>query len=440
MSVSQNMLAIFSSPARQSSTHSGLAQPVDSSEGEGRQSFSEVLSGQQSEQLEALLALLEGSEGDAGLTALQELNIAADGKDLPADMQGWLDHLAELDLSANVNEPGAEADPALLKALAEDWAQWLKQARVALDDNTDNAQTEIAGELESGLLALNPLQARLSGAADNRTTASATPSGGGQFGSQGNLSADQLQQSQLERELRQENGTGSSKAERVSLLETQIQQRSLDPSQAGQDTRAAFTAKLTDALEALSGKRGAAESEVTEALQRPGAPGQATAQGALAARPVLAATQALGVPFGQAGWGDAMVEKIQWMSSQNLRSVEIRLDPAELGPLEIHIQTRGQEHQVQFVSQNPSVREALEAQMFRLRESFSQQGMDLVNVSVGDSAVGQQAGQGSEGRSAGRGSATGNMLGAQAADDAGMLMAADAVSQAMSNRLVDYYA
>ena len=128
------------------------------------------------------------------------------------------------------------------------------------------------------------------------------------------------------------------------------------------------------------------------------------------------------------------------MSSQNLRSVEIRLDPAELGPLEIHIQTRGQEHQVQFVSQNPSVREALEAQMFRLRESFSQQGMDLVDVSVGDSAVGQQARQDSDGRSAGQGEVAGSGAAVSGGDEAGMLMAAEAASQAMSNRLVDFYA
>ena len=39
------------------------------------------------------------------------------------------------------------------------------------------------------------------------------------------------------------------------------------------------------------------------------------------------------VPFGHQSWGEAMVERVMWMSSQNLRSVEIQLDPAELGPL-----------------------------------------------------------------------------------------------------------
>uniref|UniRef100_UPI0035637877 flagellar hook-length control protein FliK n=1 Tax=Halopseudomonas sp. TaxID=2901191 RepID=UPI0035637877 len=110
-----------------------------------------------------------------------------------------------------------------------------------------------------------------------------------------------------------------------------------------------------------------------------------------------------------------------------------------LGPLEIHIQTRGQEHQVQFVTQNPSVREALEAQMFRLREAFSQQGMDLVDVSVGDSAVDQQAQHNQEG---GTGGGNRGIGGTQAleADEAGMMLASAAASQAESSRLVDYYA
>ncbi|WVM89362.1 flagellar hook-length control protein FliK [Halopseudomonas pachastrellae] len=68
--------------------------------------------------------------------------------------------------------------------------------------------------------------------------------------------------------------------------------------------------------------------------------------------------------MGQPGWSEAVVNKVMWMSSQNLQSVEIQLDPAELGPLEIKIQTRARAP-VQFVSQNAGVRDALEGQMFR---------------------------------------------------------------------------
>ena len=64
--------------------------------------------------------------------------------------------------------------------------------------------------------------------------------------------------------------------------------------------------------------------------------------------------------------------------------------------------------QVQFISQNPGVREALEGQMHRLREMFAGQGMEQAEVSVADRSAGEQARQG-EGqlaeRSASRGAA-----------------------------------
>src|SRR5690554_7193530 len=143
-----------------------------------------------------------------------------------------------------------------------------------------------------------------------------------------------------------------------------------DPARTGQGEEG-------DALEGLGRSHAASSSAATP----------------LTARPVAAAMQPATVPFGQPSWGEAMVERVMWMSSQNLRSVEIQLDPAELGPLEIHIQHRGQELQVQFVSQNPSVREALEAQMHRLRDMFGQQGLDQAEVTVADRSAGEQPGQ-----------------------------------------------
>ncbi len=129
--------------------------------------------------------------------------------------------------------------------------------------------------------------------------------------------------------------------------------------------------------------------------------------------------QPAAVPFGHQSWGEAMVERVMWMSSQNLRSVEIQLDPAELGPLEIHIQNRGQELQVQFISQNPGVREALEGQMHRLREMFAGQGLEQAEVTVADRSAGEQARQG-EGqladRSADQGAGRGGQSGALEAE------------------------
>ena len=50
-----------------------------------------------------------------------------------------------------------------------------------------------------------------------------------------------------------------------------------------------------------------------------------------------------------------------WMSSQNLKSAEIQLDPAELGRLDVRIHMTADQTQVTFASPNAGVRDALKA-------------------------------------------------------------------------------
>lgn len=482
MSVSQNLLAFFSGGSPQIKSSATSASTSETAQVEGLANFADILMDQQPDDVEALMQLLGDAEGDQAQGLLDLAEIAADGKNLPAGMQEWLAQLDELrseteDQAASLHT-GAISDEQQqeLGALVEDWSQWLDQARQFMGKTPDaesapnvSADADAADALAiMAELVGTQLASKAAETANTAqglaVTAQAAPapalapaavtavSGEPLLDPARKLRRDagtpglQLSQEQTtrgERDMRQEpagnNGLRAMSERGVSAEGQQPVQRNLDMTPAAVEGRAAFAGKLAETLEALGGRTTRSDSDSAEAMLRPGTQTQAAAQGALAARPVLAASQTLNVPFGQAGWGDAVMDKMMWMSSQNLRSVEIRLDPADLGPLEIHIQTRGQEHQVQFVTQNPSVREALEAQMFRLREAFSQQGMDLVNVSVGDSAVDQQAhhsqGQGAEGRNRG-------VVGAQTpeADEAGMMLASAAASQAESSRLVDYYA
>ena len=209
----------------------------------------------------------------------------------------------------------------------------------------------------------------------------------------------------------------------------------------------ASVGKLIEQLESrLAPRAGGLDAESADAGKSAAAAQlHANGQSALTARPVTGVAQTLGVPMGQAGWSEAVVNKVMWMSSQNVKSVEIQLDPAELGPLEIRIQTRGQEHQVQFVSQHAGVRDALEGQMHRLREMFTQQGASLVDVNVSDgSADGRQsqsafAGLADQGGSSGRGS-----HGAAASHGNEDMPVDDPVATLQTRlaaaRLVDYYA
>ncbi|MDY0207185.1 MAG: flagellar hook-length control protein FliK [Pseudomonas sp.] len=104
----------------------------------------------------------------------------------------------------------------------------------------------------------------------------------------------------------------------------------------------------------------------------------------------------------QPGWTQEVTDKVMWMSSQNLRSAEIKLDPAELGRLDIKVDITQDHTQISFTSANASVRESLESQMYRLREMFNQQGMQNVDVNVSDQSSREQSDTQAQAASQGR--------------------------------------
>ncbi|GIZ12173.1 flagellar hook-length control protein FliK [Pseudomonas sp. NCCP-436] len=137
----------------------------------------------------------------------------------------------------------------------------------------------------------------------------------------------------------------------------------------------------------------------------------------------------------QAGWSEALVERVMWLSSQNLQSAEIQLDPAELGRLEVRVNLTQDQAQVSFASANAGVREALEGQMHRLRELFTQQGMNLADANVSDHAQGREGQEAREGRA--RASSADESLFA----DERLSEAAERMDTLRAGRgLVDYYA
>ncbi len=145
------------------------------------------------------------------------------------------------------------------------------------------------------------------------------------------------------------------------------------------------------------------------------------------------------VAMHQGGWSEAVVDRVMWLSSQNLKSAEIQLDPAELGRLEVRVNLSQDQAQVTFASPNASVREALEGQMHRLRELFTQQGMSLADANVSDQSLSRGwQGQGEEGRG-GSGRGGEGLLGG---DDAAMVGHQEVAGERLRTGLglVDYYA
>ncbi|MBF8999494.1 flagellar hook-length control protein FliK [Vibrio sp. NFV-1] len=88
---------------------------------------------------------------------------------------------------------------------------------------------------------------------------------------------------------------------------------------------------------------------------------------------------------------DQLAERVQMMMSKNLKSVDIRLDPPELGRLHIKMNMHNDGGaSVHFTVANQHARDALEQSMPRLREMMSQQGVQLGGTSVQQHSGGGQ--------------------------------------------------
>ncbi len=85
-------------------------------------------------------------------------------------------------------------------------------------------------------------------------------------------------------------------------------------------------------------------------------------------------------------------EKIQMMMSKNLKSLDIRLDPPELGRMQIRMTMNNDIANVHFTVNNPQAREMIEQTLPRLREMLAQQGMQMAESSVQQQNSGQQQG------------------------------------------------
>jgi flagellar hook-length control protein FliK len=91
----------------------------------------------------------------------------------------------------------------------------------------------------------------------------------------------------------------------------------------------------------------------------------------------------ISVPPQHPQWAQQVGDRVQWMVGHNLQRADIRLNPPDLGSLEVRIHV-GNDHQthISFSSPHAHVRDALEAAMPRLREMMHDSGLNLANADV----------------------------------------------------------
>lgn len=116
----------------------------------------------------------------------------------------------------------------------------------------------------------------------------------------------------------------------------------------------------------------------------PGGPAPAGATAASPAQPALPQPfqASVGVTPGDPGWADAFGEQVVVLSGKQVQRAEIRLHPAELGPIHVQVTVEDDSTRLAFTAHHAVTRDAIEQALPRLRELFSGQGLSLGDASV----------------------------------------------------------
>ena len=210
-------------------------------------------------------------------------------------------------------------------------------------------------------------------------------------------------------------------------------QTDMDSTDQGGDQ--AFSGLIDDGLKDL--KSASSDTRVDDFANRLAALTQAATPKTANALPVNQP-----IAMHQSGWTEEVVNRVMYLSSANLKAADIQLQPAELGRLDIRVNmVPDQQTQVTFMSAHPGVREALDGQMQRLRDMFTQQGMGQVDVNVSDQSRGSQDQAQHQQAQSGRASAGGGRL--DSMDDEitpSITEVAATATHVIGSSAVDYYA
>lgn len=160
-------------------------------------------------------------------------------------------------------------------------------------------------------------------------------------------------------------------------------------------------------------------TSMAPSVSAPAGQAQAAAQPALPTQATLTSQATLTAPLQSPNWpGQLGQQLVQFARAGGEQQVEMRLNPAELGPLSVTLKMTEQGAQAQFLASHAQVRQVLEQAIPQLREALAEQGITLGETSVGEQRrQDAQAFANQDGRQGQGGSASGEEEAALAAAD-----------------------
>ncbi|MCC8997929.1 MAG: flagellar hook-length control protein FliK, partial [Candidatus Contendobacter sp.] len=106
--------------------------------------------------------------------------------------------------------------------------------------------------------------------------------------------------------------------------------------------------------------------------------------------PTFAQTTPGTVDFQQSNWERALSHQLNWMVNNRTQEAQIRVNPPDLGPIEVRMSLQQNQTNVAFVCHESAVREAIENALPRLREMLNGQGILLNQAQVSDQSLARQ--------------------------------------------------
>ncbi|WP_052444942.1 flagellar hook-length control protein FliK [Chromohalobacter japonicus] len=382
------------------------------------------------------------AKSDAGTELLSKDTASQDGNDLVTALNELMQDSDDAKLLSDWLESG---DASQLEALT----QRLGEIQQALGGDAQQGDSKLTDDALAALLATQlPTNAAAPGTAQGQGSA-------GMLASQsGDLSLNDIQQRML---LIQQSSNGMRDAAGDALSRQDLVARLTNATTnagTGQDTQslaqlmqnaqsassqgngqvsptAAFSATLVQQAQAvadaqrgdtLTGQQGlerqGSDSSLFTNLGHNAATGNATTgaaanASAAASAAGASATATLTPQVGMAEWGQSLGQQVVRMAQRGDQQVELRLHPAELGPLSVSLKMGDQQQaNLQFFSAHGAVRHALEAAIPQLREALADSGIALGETSVGEQDQFQQQSGEQQGEPGSRGDAQGGLFAA----------------------------
>ena len=89
-------------------------------------------------------------------------------------------------------------------------------------------------------------------------------------------------------------------------------------------------------------------------------------------------------------FADETAQQVTWLARNGIEHAEIRVKPADLGPISVRIEMQNNEAVISFAVTQPETRVAVEDALHRLQEMLAESGISMGETSVGGQSFGQQ--------------------------------------------------